>query len=124
MRELLFKNFVSKDRRKTELFLSEHFANNGFAQDLEKRITYRIKEVLEFTDIFDLELFLKQKSAQDTPSHTFIVRNQNSQRGTAKIIYKILGEQYLVVGDRIVIVKVSQHVKKTITKDICAPQGS
>ena len=72
-------------------------------QDLEKRIKYRIKDVLEFTDTFDLELFLDKKSKEESSVRTFIIRNQNTKTGMTKFIYKILGEQYLVLGDKILV---------------------
>jgi len=120
MRELLFKNCVSKDRRKTELFLSEHLEKDGIAQDLEKKISYAIKDILEFTDICDLEVFLQQKAEDDHAVQTFIISNYNTKTGMARFIYKIVGEQYLVLGDKILVLKVSQYIKKTmldITKE-------
>ena len=114
MRELLFKNYVSKDRKRTELFLSEHFEQDGIAQDMEKKISYRIKDILEFTHVCDLELFLEQKSKEEDCFQTFIISNYNNDAGTAKFIYKIVGEQYLVLGDKILVLKVSQYIKKTM----------
>ena len=114
MRELLVKNFVSKDKRRTELFLCEHYENNGIVQEIEKKTVYRLKEILEFTDIFDLELFLERKKADIALRQKFVIRHQSKKTGTEKFIYKVVGDQYIVLSDKVVIFKMSQYVKKII----------
>ena len=114
MRELLLKNFVSKDKKRTELFLSERFEQGGIVQEIEKKTAYRIKEILEFTDVLDLDLYLEQKKEQAPSVQRFIIRNRSARGGIDKSIYKIVANQYIVVKDKIIAISTSQYVKKTI----------
>ena len=114
MRELLFKNLVSKDKKRTELLLSEHFEGEGLVQDIEKRTVYRVKEILEFTDTSDLELFLSQKNKDNSPPRRFIIKSRTTRTATNKFIYKIVGEQFVVLNDKVFRLEVSQCLKKVI----------
>ena len=114
MRELLFKNLVSKDKKRTELLLSEHFEGEGIVQDIEKRTVYRVKEILEFTDTSDLELFLSQKNKENSTSRRFIIKSRTTRTATSKFIYKIIGEQFVVLNDKVFRLEVSQCLKKVI----------
>ncbi len=114
MRELLVKNRISKDKKRGELFLSEHYEKEDVIQEIEKKTVYKVKEILEFTSISDLELFLNQKNKDGVPTQRFIIRNRDAKTGTLKVTYKITGEQCVVLNEKVVIVKVSQYVKKTI----------
>ncbi|HOW35227.1 MAG TPA: hypothetical protein PL155_02270 [Candidatus Omnitrophota bacterium] len=114
MHELLFRNSVSKDKKRTELFSSELMENTGAVQELEKKTVYAVKEILEFTDPFDLELFLNQKKKEGAPPQTFIIRNRNTRQRKDKVLYKVVGSQYVVLGDKVFVLQSSQYVKKTI----------
>ena len=115
MRELLLKNFVSKDKRRSELFLCEHYERNGTIQEIEKKTVYRLKDILEFTDIFDLELFLERRKEKITERQKFVIRYQSKRTGTEKLLYKVVGDQYIVLNDKVIIFHVAQYVKKIIT---------
>ncbi len=121
MHELLLKNKTSNDKRRSELFLSEHFEKDHVIQDVEKRIVYAIKEVLEFTDPVDLVAFLEQKKKQDKTPQVFLIRSHNTKEGINKYIYKVVGEQVVVLDDKIFILKVSHYLKspaKPKTKNV------
>lgn len=113
MRELLLKNLISRDKKRSELFLSEHFEKDGIVQDFEKRTVYRVLEILEFTDTVDLELYLTQKKKEDSDVQTFIIKSKNRRDGISRFIYKVVGHQYVVLADKIYVMKVSQYIKRT-----------
>ena len=115
MRELLLKNLVSRDKKRTELFLLEHYEHNGIVQQIEKRTIYKIKEILEFTDFADLELFLKQKAKEDSSIRRFIIKSHISRNHTDKLIYKVIANQYVVLSGKIFVLKVSQYLKKMMS---------
>lgn len=116
MRELLLKNVASGDKKRTELFMSERFEEAGFLQEFEKKTAYVIKDVLEFTDVFDLELFLSQKKKEASYQETFLVKTRNNRFGQSTLLYKTVGNQYVVLGDKIFVIHVVQSLKKTITR--------
>lgn len=116
MRELLVKNHLSKDKRRKELFLSEHYEKEGVIQEIEKRTVYRIRAILEFTTVTDLELFLSQKSKEDFASQRFIIRSRNTKTGVHKFIYKTVGNQYVLSDNKAIILYVTQFLKRTIVR--------
>lgn len=115
MREILIKNQLSRDKKRTELFLNEHFEKEGVIQEIEKKTVYRIKSVLEFTNVADLDLFLEQKKRENTVPSRFLIRSRDKRTATTRFLYKIVGEQFVLLKDKVVVMKVSQYVKKTIT---------
>lgn len=114
MRELFLKNLLSKDKKRRELFFCEHTEQGDCVQDVEKKTVYRIKEILEFTDLFDLELFLERKKEDITSHQTFIIRHYDSKSGCEKFIHKVAGNKYVVFKDKVIILYISKCVKKTI----------
>ena len=114
MRELLLKNLVSKDKRCAELFLSEHFERGGLIHEIEKKTIYKVKAILEFTGVLDLELFVDQKTKENAPTQRFIIRKRDTRAGCDKLFYKVTGEQFIVLNDKVMVLKLSQYVKKTI----------
>lgn len=116
MRELLFRNVVSQNKKRRELLLSEHLEKDNFIHHVEKKMVYIIKEALEFNDPLDLEKFLNQKEKQEIPAQTFIVRSRNTREKMDKFIHKITGDQYVVTKDKIFVLKVLRYVKKTVSR--------
>lgn len=115
MRELLLKNRVSPDKKISELFMAEHLDEGSLIQDFEKRMVYNVVDILEFTDAFDLELFLEQKRKEGHSPQTYIIKSRNSRMSKNKFFYKVVGKQYVVLNDKVFVLKVSQYLKKTVT---------
>ena len=126
MRELLFKNNISSDRKRSELLQTEYFETDNSVLNFEKKTTYMVKDILEFTDIFDLELYLSQKKKEALTPQTFIVKNRDKRKGRIKIIYKTLSRQHVVVGQKIFVLKVVQMIRKTVSykKQLLSTQTS
>ncbi|MFH1360482.1 MAG: hypothetical protein ABIJ41_05530 [Candidatus Omnitrophota bacterium] len=114
MRELLFRNITSLERKRSELLLSEHFEESCSIQDVEKRMVYCVKETLEFTDPVDLVVYIEQKKKEEEHPHTYLVKTHDTQEGIHKFIYKIVGEQFVVVDDKVFVLKVVQSLKRTV----------
>ncbi len=114
MRQLLLKNLVSKNKKRTELLLSEYHEAEGVTQYIEKRTVYSVKHIFEFTHISDIELFLEQKKKENIGSQTFIVRKYDSHRGGSKFIHKTQGLQYVILKDKVFILEMSQCIKKIV----------
>ncbi len=97
-----------------ELLLTEYFETENSILHFEKKTIYVVKDILEFTDIFDLELYLSQKKKEAVPPETYIVKSRDQRKGRIKTIYKTVGNQHVVLGDKVFILKVSQLVRKTV----------
>lgn len=114
------KNLISEDKRRRELFICEHSERDNIIQDIEKKTVYAVKEVFDVTSEFDLELFLRQKKTEGLfkPAKTFIVKIQDTKEGRTKFIYKVLGEQYIVVEDRVFLLGVTQYLKIEVIRNL------
>ena len=115
MRELLLRNLTSRDKRRTELFFSEHFEKAGLVQDFEKKTVFSIKEILEFTDHIDLTVYLEQKSKEESTNQTYLIKSHDTEEDIHKYIHKVVGEQFVVLDDKVFIVKVSQYTKRMVS---------
>lgn len=120
MREMLLKNLISEDKRRREIFVSEHTQRENLIQDLEKKSVYVIKEVLDVTQDCDLELFLHQKKTEGLfkPAKTFIIKIRDTKQERVKFIYKVLGDQYVVLEDKIYLLGVVQYFKIELTNNL------
>ena len=114
MREVLVRNLASQDKRRKELFLSEHFENEGKLYEIEKRTIYKVRAVLDFTSEFDLQLFIDQKLKEESNTQRFIIKKRDKRSGRDGLFYKVTGEQFVMLKDKVLVLKISQYVKKTI----------
>ncbi len=94
--------------------MSEHLEDNGVTQDYEKRVIYAVKGIFEYADKKELEEFLNDKVDNDLDPQTFIVKNRDTQKKSEQLTHKISGLQYVVLKEKVVILKVMQVIKKTI----------
>ncbi len=119
MREMVLKNLISDDKRRREIFVSERTERQNFIQALEKKSVYVVKEVLDVTQNFDLELFLLQKKSEGCfkPAKTFIIKIHDTHEGKDKFIYKVIGDQYLVLNDKIFLLGVVQYLKLEVIRN-------
>ncbi|MFC1704064.1 hypothetical protein ACFL1E_04710 [Candidatus Omnitrophota bacterium] len=113
MREMVLQNLVSANKRRRELFISESLQEPGLTQTLEKRTIYIVKEVLEITSDFDLQLFLDQRKKEGRlkPKQTFLTRVSSNKDNDEKIMFKVYGDSYAIVDDKIFIIRLIQHLK-------------
>ena len=115
MRELLFKNCISADKKRTELLLTEHLERKRFTLDIEKKTIHAIKSVLAFTHPGDLHNFLKEFKEDHFAPQIFMIKKFNSDKREKKILCKIVGDQVVVLRNFIIILKTTQYVKKIIS---------
>lgn len=112
MRELLFKNLISANRKRKELFMLEHFEEEGVVRELEKRFVYTIKDIFKYRRKKELEAYLNERVEKDSVPQTYIVRSYDSREAREKIIYKITEIQYIVFKDKVVVLQLTQNIKK------------
>ncbi len=112
MRELIVKNLTSEDHTHSELLLSEHMEHKGLIRDIEKRTVYTVKYILRFKSERALKHFIQKAQKKIHPPQVYVVKRSSSAAGLKKVLYKITGEQILIVGQCVLLVKLSQNVKK------------
>ena len=113
MREMVLKNLVSDDKKRREIFISESLNEQGAIQKLEKRTIYIIKEVLKVTPDFNLQLILNQRQNEGKmqPKQTYFTRISNSNKSEEKFIYKVYGDSYAMIDDKLFIIRLVQYLK-------------
>ncbi|MDP8266513.1 MAG: hypothetical protein P9M07_06160 [Candidatus Aceula meridiana] len=115
MREMTIQNLTSKDKTRNEVLFCEAFEREGIRRALERRNTCKIINVLEFEDQAHAEDFLSRESKKCPPPETRIVHLFNSDLAKDEVIYKISGNQYVVLGNRLFALKVSHSLKKIVS---------
>ncbi len=102
MRELLYKNFSSRDHKKRDVFVSETVTKNGIRACSERRCLYFIQDKIEINNATDLKkLMAIKKKNQDNHKHFHILKEHDTKAGEDKLICKLMGTFYAVVGKTI-----------------------
>lgn len=123
MREMLFKELKSANSRKKDTVLREVFEKDGLIAKTERRCFYFVKEVKELMGEEDLQSWLDSQgdSSPSKKRHFHIMKEHKDGSGEDKIVCKIIGTFYAIVGKRVYTVaflhsfKVS-FLKVTLTK--------
>ena len=115
MREMTIQNLTSEDKTRNEVLLFETFENKGVRRSLERRNTCKIVNVLELKDQSQAEASLKKELEKCQPPETFIIHLFNSDLAKDEVIHKISGNQYLVLGRRLFVLRVSHCSKKIVS---------
>ena len=116
MRELLFKQNISEDRKKAELLCLEFNRTQKSVQRHEKKFVYTVKDILEFESEDNLRQYLKQKKIQPVFPQIHIIRTHKSKTGQKQVVAKIIADHYITSGTKIIIVKAVYSVKRVIYK--------
>lgn len=100
MRELLFKNLTSLEKKRKVLSLSEVSNKDGFLTHVNRRFIYLVKEVSAMSN------------AVDEP-HFFILKDHNSKLNQEKFNFKIKGHFYVSCNQKIYLVNYchSLHIR-------------
>lgn len=100
MKEVIFKDHTSELSRKKDIVLTEHFEKDGMAGRTDRRCFYFIKDIIPLKDDEDLEAWLDARKKSDIVGkrHFFIYKKHDEGSGEDKIICKISGTFYALVG--------------------------
>lgn len=103
MREVLYKNMVSNNSRVKNIFLQEVFKRDGLIARTERRCFYYIKAVTPVAEVRDLEKWVAHKDAAAPAGkrHFHIFKQHSDVRGEDKLICKIIGTFYAIVGPKV-----------------------
>lgn len=104
MRQILFKNLTSLNSRKKDIFLKEVFERNGLIAKTERRCFYFIKDITRLAGTEDLQKWLDSQSDKElcrNKRHFFIYKEHSDGKGVDKLICKIAGNFYAVVGSSV-----------------------
>ncbi|MDD5496003.1 MAG: hypothetical protein PHP46_02740 [Candidatus Omnitrophica bacterium] len=118
MREVLFKNLTSLSSRKKNIFLKEIFEKDGIKAKTERRCFYYIRDIMHMPQGEDLQNWINLQQAEQplNKRHFYIFKKHNDALGEDKLICKILGTFYAVVGQDVYIIAYLQSFKITFLK--------
>ncbi|HQP91850.1 MAG TPA: hypothetical protein PLU24_04170 [Candidatus Omnitrophota bacterium] len=106
MRDMVFKNLTSQDRKKRVLWASETINEDGILTKIHKYLIYIVKEVDK-----------SQAHKTDRPE-VFVIKNRNTKDRTEKFQIKMKGSIYCLAKERCFYVSFCH----TLKIDLCQSQ--
>lgn len=103
MREVVFKNMVSGNARVKNILLKEVFERDGVVANTERRCFYFIKAVTPVHEVRDLEKWVGHRTAIEPlgKRQFHIFKTHDDATAEDKLICKIIGTFYAVLGDKV-----------------------
>lgn len=103
MKELLFTNHTSRDKKRRELTISELTEKDGMVRTIMRRCSYYVKKQTEITQPVDLdELAVKGADGEKAKFREFhILRYHDSQLHEDKFSWKVDGSLFIVTSENL-----------------------
>lgn len=118
MREILFKHLTSMDSRKKDILLREVSENKGVLTKTERRYFYFIKEIAKVKEGDDVQKWVSDQTLQ-VPSktrHFHILKEHNDELGEERLICKVAGTFYAVIGREVYTIAFLHSFKVTLLR--------
>lgn len=103
MREVIFKNSISKAARKREICIEETTRENGCVSRTVKKSLYFVRnsQPIHSQEEFDQWMEKKEKAGVDRKRNFHIMKIHSDPKDTDRVICKAKGTFYVVVGKEI-----------------------
>lgn len=101
MRELVFKNLTSEDKKRRDLFISETIEKNGIKTITQRHSVYIIGNFARINSSEELAEWEKANVKTPKRRHIFIVKARDTKQKKDSFLCDVIGEFYTVVKDRI-----------------------
>ena len=99
MRELVFKNLTSVNKKRRELFISETVENNGVKTTTQRHSTYIISTHMKFNNQKELIEWQKNKMPHASKKrHVFIFKKRDTEARTDSFVCDVVGNFYAIVN--------------------------
>jgi hypothetical protein len=98
MRELLFKNIISGDKKRKDLYVSETVDKNGVTTKTERHSTYILGACNEFKTLEELAEWKKTIGLNTNKRHIFIIKKRDTKLNKDIFICNVVGRFYAVSG--------------------------
>ncbi len=96
MRELVFKNLTSEDKKKKDLFITETIDREGMRTVTQRHSTYMVSNRKTFASHSGLEEWQKKVPAYNK-RHVFVFKKRNTKEKKDSFICDVVGKFYAVV---------------------------
>jgi hypothetical protein len=96
VRELLFKNITSGNKKRKDLYVSESFDRDGITTTTQRHSTYIIGACNKFKSLEALMEWKKNAGQNAGKRHIFIIKKRDTKLGKDMFICDIIGKFYAV----------------------------
>jgi len=101
MRELLFKNLTSQDKKRKDLYIKEEFEKNGVKTTTQRHSLYIIKSRCKFNDPNEVLKLQKDASPKCKNRHIFIYKMRDTKENKDAFICDVVGNVYAVIKNEL-----------------------
>jgi len=118
MREVLFKHLTSLGARKKDISLMEIFQKDGVVARTERRYLYFIREISHVYDEGEVQHWMEEQSKLAPPKrrHFHILKEHNDDLGEERLVCKVAGTFYVVIGRDIYTIAFLHSFKVSLMK--------
>jgi len=101
MRELIFKNLTSENRRRKDLYILESYEKDGIRTVTQRHSVYVINNHIKFKTPQELVQWQEGIPPEHKLRHIFICRKHNSQTKEDVFSCDVVGKFYAVIKDEV-----------------------
>ncbi len=98
MRELLFKNITSGDKKRRDLYVTEIVNRNGVTTTTQRHSTYIIGSCNKFQNMDELSEWKKNAGIKSEKRHIFVIKKRDTMHKRDMFICDVVGRFYAVTG--------------------------
>ncbi len=98
MRELLFKNITSGNKKRKDLYVSETFDKDGITTMTQRHSTYIIGACNKFNKLEEVLEWKKTVGSNAGKRHIFIIKKHDTKLNKDMFICDVIGKFYAVTG--------------------------
>jgi hypothetical protein len=119
MREIVVRNLTSDDQLKRDCVVTELMRQGDYVTKVMRRCTYRIESETALPTMDDSIAWAKNIDPTP-PRQVFVTKDLDPETGGEKVVYKVLGHLYVVMGRSVFCIGY-RHI---LSMDIDAPEAS
>jgi hypothetical protein len=98
MRELLFKNITSIDKRRKDLYISETVEKGGVKTTTQRHSIYVLGACNKFKTLEELAEWKSSKGVNANKKHIFVIKKRDTKLNKDIFICDVVGRFYAVSG--------------------------
>lgn len=103
MREIIFKNLTTRNRRRRDLLILERADENGYHTEVEKRCVFLVKNHRHLQDPQAVNRWVSDhlNDPHCRLRNLSVTKRENTKTGTKHFSFKAIGSFYAVLGEEI-----------------------
>jgi len=99
MRELVFKNLTSNNKRRKDLYISETVEQDGVKTVTRRHSMYIIMNRNKISNSAELSQYKEEAEAKASKRHVFIFKKRDTKSQKDSFICDVVGKFYAVIKD-------------------------